>query len=78
MVEAGGGVDVALELAHNIEGKEGENICLMSVRLEELVDGVVLEDEFSLDSMSGNVDGSSSGVECRRIDLGEAFVDVGC
>ena len=80
MVEAGGGVDVALELADDVEGKEGDAIDVVSVRLEELVDGVVVEeeaDEFSLDRVAGDVDGSSSGVECRRLDLGEAFVDVG-
>ena len=50
------------------------------VRLEELVDGVVVEedtDEVSVDRVAGNVDDSSSGVECRRLDLGEASRDVG-
>ena len=79
MVEAGGGVYVALELADDVEGKEGEDIGVVFVRLEELVDGVVVEDadEFSLNRVAGDLDGIGSGVECRRLDLGEAFVDVG-
>ena len=34
-------------------------------------------DEFGLDGVAGDVDGCGNGVECRRLDLGEAFVDVG-
>ena len=79
-MESGGGVYVALKLADDVEGKEGEDIGVVSVRLKKLVDGVVVEeaDEFSLDRVAGDVNGSSSGVECRRLDLREAFVDVGC
>ena len=76
----GGGVDGALELADDVQGKQGEEVGVVSFRLEELVDGVIVEeeaDELSIDEVTGDVDGSSSGVECWRLDLGEAFVDVG-
>ena len=82
----GGGADAALEPADDLEGKvdveikEGDAIDVVSVRLEELVDGVVVEedaDEVSLDRVIGDVDDSSSVVECRRLDTGDAFVDVG-
>ena len=51
---------------------------MVSVRPEESANGVAAEeaDEFSLDEVAGDVDGSSSGVECRRLDPGEAFIDV--
>ena len=52
----------------------------MSVSPEKPVDGMAAEekaDEFSLDEVAEDVDGSSSGVECRSLDPGEVFIDVG-
>ena len=52
---------------------------MVSVRPEDPADDMASKDadEFSLDEVAGDVDGSSSGVECRRLDPGEAFIDVG-
>ena len=74
-----GGVGGAvLEPADDVEGRQGEDIGVVTVRPDGQADSVVEEaDEFGLDGVAGDVDGSSNGVECRRLDLGEAFVDVG-
>ena len=85
-----GGADVTLELvdggeggavlepAEDVEGRQGEDIGVVIVRPEGPADGVAEEaDEFSLVGVAGDVDGCGNGVECRRLDLGEAFVDVG-
>ena len=76
----GGEGDAVLESADNVEDKQGENIGVVTVRSKGPADGVAAEaeaDEFGLDWVAGDVDGSSNGVECRRLDPGEAFIDVG-
>ena len=52
----------------------------MTIGPEGLAESVAAEeeaDEFGLYGVAGDVDGSSNGVECRRLDPGEAFIDVG-
>ena len=74
----GGEGDTVLEPADDVKGRHGEDIGVVIVRPEGPADGVVEEaDEFSLDGVAGDVDGCGNGVECRGLDLGEAFVDVG-
>ena len=74
----GGEGDAVLEPADDVEGKQGEYIGVVTIRPEGPADGVAEEvDEFSLDGVTGDVDGCGNGVECRGLDLGEAFVDVG-
>ena len=74
----GGEGGAVLEPADDVEGREGEDIGVMIARPEGLADGVAEEaDEFSLVGVAGDVDGCGNGVECRRLDLGEVFVDVG-
>ena len=74
----GGEGDAVLEPVDDVEGRQGEDIGVVIVRPEGPEDGVAEEaDEFSLVGVAGDVDGCGSGVECRRLDLGEAFVDVG-
>ena len=74
----GGEGDAVLEPADDVEGRQGEDIGVVIVRPEGPADGVAEEaDEFSLVGVAGDVDGCGNGVECRRLDLGEAFVDVG-
>ena len=74
----GGDGDAVLEPEDDVEGKQGEDIGVVIVRPEGPADGVAEEaDEFSLVGVAGDVDGCGNGVECRRLDLGEAFVDVG-
>ena len=70
--------DAVLEPADDVEGRQGEDIGVVTVRPEGPADGVAEEaDEFSLDGVAGDVDGCGNGVECRRLDLGEVLVDVG-
>ena len=74
----GGERDAVLEPADDVECRKGEDIGVVIVRPEGPADGVAEEaDEFGLVGVAGDVDGYGNRVECRRLDVGEAFVDVG-
>ena len=67
----GGEGDAVLELKDDVEGKQRGYIGVVTIRPEGPADSVAAEeeaDELSLDEVAGDVDGSSSGVECRRLD----------